>query len=788
MRARSLDSVRSGHRTANRRSRLRVAGWLLLACLPWAQAADARRQTPDSSPPGSPAPLLEPLDIPTAFDGPPPPVPPAVVNRDDSGKATVRAVRLTTPLRIDGRLDEVLYDTVPPVSGFLQVEPRPGEPATDRTDVWITFDDTTVFVSLRCWQDPDRIAANDMRRDAWSGDDYVDIVLDTFYDRRNAVVFTVYASGGRFDGQITDERQLNADWNPVWKLRVGRFENGWTAEAAIPFRSLRYRPGNSQIWGINLQRYTQWKNENSTLVRIPEAFSEMGVMQMSLAATLVGLEAPPASRNLELKPYLVADMVSDRLTVPEISNDTDADLGIDIKYGLSQNLTADFTFNTDFAQVEADQQQVDLTRFSLFFPEKRDFFLENQGTFAFGGAGGGGFGGGFDTPTLFYSRRIGLHRGRAVPIEAGARLTGRTGRYTLGLLNIQSDNEPVSGAVATNFGVMRLKRDILRRSSVGVIYTRRSVALNGDGRNEAYGVDGTFAFFDHLTFNTYWAETSTPGLTDDDASYRLQMDYNGDRYGVRLERLRVGGNFNPGIGFVRRHDMRRSFGQFRFSPRPADSRLVRKYSWSGSMANVENGAGLTETRETEGELEIEFHSGDEFGLTYVRTYEFLPHPFPIASDITLGVGGYDFDYVQAEYQLGQQRRISGEFFLEVGDFYSGRKTSFGWGWGRVNLSSHFLLEPGISFNRVELPEGDFNLELVDLRAIYTMTPRMFVSALFQYDSESRELAANVRLRWEYRPGSELFVVYNEQRDTLASGFPGLNNSALIVKVTRLFQL
>ena len=769
--------------TLRGRARRCATGCLLAACL---LPVPARAQ---DEAPGSPAPLEAPLHLPFAFDGPPPPAPPAVVNRDDAGQATVRAVRLATPLRLDGRLDEVLYDTVPAVSDFVQVEPRPGEPATDRTEVWFTFNETTVFVSVRCWQDPDRIAANDMRRDAFSGDDYVDIALDTFFDGRNAAIFTVYASGGRFDAQVTDERQMNMDWNPVWDLRTGRFEGGWTAEAAIPFRSLRYRPGRAQIWGVNFQRYTLWKNESSTLTPIPAALGEMGIMQMSLAATLVGLEAPPASRNLEIKPYLVGDVVNDRLANPEISNEVNADIGVDIKYGISQNLTADFTWNTDFAQVEADQQQVDLTRFSLFFPEKRDFFLENQGTFSFGGRGGGfGGGGSFDTPALFYSRRIGLHRGRAVPIEGGARLTGRTGRYSLGLLNIQSDDEPLSGALATNFGVVRVKRDILRRSSVGMIYTRRSISPNGAGRNEAYGVDGTFAFFDDLTFNTYWAETSTPGLNDDDASYRLQMDYNGDRYGVRLERLRVGDHFNPGIGFVRRHDMRRSYGEFRFSPRPAESKLVRKYSWTGAVAYIENGDGLLETREAEGEFGIEFHSGDELELKVVRAYEFLPFSFPIASDITLGVGGYDFDYVQAELQLGQQRRLSGQFFIEYGDFYSGRKTSFGWGWGRVVLNPRFSLEPSVSWNEVELPEGNFDVELVDLRAVYTMTPRMFVSALFQYDSESRGLAANVRLRWEYRPGSELFVVYNEQRDTLTQGFPGLDNSALIVKVTRLFQL
>ena len=764
----------------------RAAGCLLIGGLLLAQGADARQEVAAS--PGTPAPSDEPLVLPSAFDGPPPPEPPAVVTRDDSGRTTVRAVRLATPLHIDGQLDELLYTAVPPVSDFLQTEPQPGSPATDKTEVWVTFDDDKVYVSFRCWQDPERIAANDMRRDVYSQDDYVDFILDTFHDRRNAADFTIYPSGGRIDGQITDERQYNRDWNPVWDLAVGRFEGGWTVEAAVPFKSLRYRPGRAQIWGFNVQRYTQWKNEISTLTRLPEALGQMGLFQVSLAATLVGLEAPPASRNLELKPYLVADATSDLVAIPETSNEVAADVGIDVKYGLSQNLTADFTYNTDFAQVEADQQQVDLTRFSLFFPEKRDFFLENQGTFAFGGAQTGVFATSNDTPILFYSRRIGLQGGRAIPIEAGARLTGRTGRYTLGLLDIQADEEPLAGARSTNFGVVRLKRDILRRSNVGLIYTRRSVARDGGGRNDAYGVDGTFAFFQHLTFNTYWAQTRTPGLVGDDTSYRLHMDYNGDRYGVQLERLRVGDHFNPEVGFLRRYDMRRSFGLFRFSPRPAASRLVRKYSWTGSLAYIENGAGRTETRDGAAEFGIEFHSGDRVQLTYGHTYEFLSQPFDIASDVTLPIGGYDFETVRAVVNLGQQRRISGSFVLEYGDFYSGRKTTIGWGFGRVNVSPHFSLEPSVSMNRVELPEGEFTVELVDMRAIYTMTPRMFVSALLQVNSESNGFATNVRLRWEYRPGSELFVVYNEQRDTLTPGFPGLNNRALIVKITRLFRL
>jgi uncharacterized protein DUF5916 len=764
---------------------IRVAAWLVLGGLILSRAGEAGQSAPTESPS---APLAS-LELPFAFDGPPPPVPPAVLTRDDSGRATMRAVHVTVPLRIDGQLDEVLYTSVPPASDFTQIEPQAGLPATEKTEVWVTFDRAHVYVSVRCWaSQPERIIANEMRRDVFIHDDYVDFIFDTFYDRRNAVDFTVNPIGGRMDGQITDERQYSIDWNPVWDVAVGRFDGGWTFEAAIPFKSLRYRPGRAQIWGFQIQRYTQWKNEISTLTRLPAALGHRGTMQVSLAATLVGLEAPPGSKNLEIKPYLVSDVTSDLIATPSISNEVGGDVGIDVKYGLTQNLTADFTYNTDFAQVEADEQQIDLTRFSLFFPEKREFFLENQGTFAFGGAATGLMATTSDTPILFYSRRIGLSGGRAAPIDAGGRLTGRIGHFTLGLLNIQSDDAPLADSRATNFSVVRLKRDILRRSSVGVIYTGRSVGQGGISRNDAYGLDGTFAFFDNLAFNTYWAQTRTPGLSDQDTSYRLQMDYAGDRYGVQLERLMVGDHFNPEVGFLRRDDMRRSFGLFRYSPRPPRSKLVRKYSWTGSLAYIENGTGRLETRDSNGEFGVEFHNGDRFTLGYGRIYEFLPQPFRIAAGVTLPVRGYDFDSVRSAFSFGQQRRVSGNVSLEHGTFYSGHKTTMSVSRGRVNLSPQLSVEPSFSVNWVDLVEGAFTTELVGSRVTYTMTPRMFVSALLQYNSGNNTVAANVRLRWEYRPGSEIFLVFNEQRDTLARDFPGLANRALILKINRLFRL
>jgi hypothetical protein len=760
---------------------------LLLSGLLLGHAGEAGQ---GGQPLSTPAPVSpEPSDLPFAFDGPPPPVPPAVISRDEAGRVTVRAVRLPSALQTDGQLDERLYVDVLPFSDFLQIEPQAGAPATEKTDVWVSFDPDHVYISVRCWESqPERRVANEMRRDIFISDDYVDFAFDTFYDRRNGVDFTINPIGGRVDGQVTNERQFSPDWNPVWDVATGRFQGGWTLEAAIPFKSLRYRPGRAQIWGIQIQRYTQWKNEISTLTRLPAGLGHGGTMQLSLAATLVGLEAPPGSRNLEIKPYVVGDLASDHRATPRISNEPGGDIGLDVKYGVTPNLTGDFTYNTDFAQVEADEQQVDLTRFSLFFPEKRDFFLENQGMFAFGGATTGFMGGGAgDTPILFYSRRIGLHEDRAIPIDVGGRLTGRLGRFSLGVLNIQTDAEPQVGARSTNFSVVRLKRDILRRSSVGLIYTGRSIAQRGSGRNDAYGIDGTFAFFDHLYFNTYWAKTRTSGLSGEDTSYRLQMDYRGDRYGVQLERLTVGDDFNPDVGFLRRDNMQRSFGSFRFSPRPRESKVVRKYSWVGSLAYIENGQGRLETRDGSGEFGIEFHNGDRFNIGYGRVHEFLPQPFPVAAGVTLPVGGYDFASVGGGFTFGPQRRLSGNVSFESGTFYSGHKTTISVSNGRVNFSPQFSIEPNLSVNWVDLLEGAFTTRLVGSRVTYAMTPRMFVSALLQYNSGNDAVGANVRLRWEYQPGSELFLVYNEQRDTFGPSFPTLANRAFIFKINRLFR-
>ena len=736
-----------------------------------------------------------------AATAPPPPIPPEVISRNAAGQVTIRAVRLTEELSIDGVLDESIYRTVLPITDLVQLEPQAGAPATEKTEAWLLFDDTSFYVMVRCWDSAPESewVANEMRRDSFNilNNDTVGFVIDTFYDRRNGIIFNINPIGGRMDGQITNERDYNGDWNPIWNLRTGRFDGGWSFEAEIPFKSLRYRPGQAQLWGFQLSRTIPRLNESDYLTTLDRGLSRGAIFQVSQAATLVGVETPDSTGLFEIKPYVIGDISSDLNASPAVLNQGSGNVGLDIvKYGITQNLTADFTVNTDFAQVEADEQQVNLTRFSLFFPEKREFFLENQGVFGFGGAGARGpFGGSAETPIMFYSRRIGLSDGREVPIVAGGRLTGRAGQYTLGFLNVQTNDEPVSGALSTNFTVARLKRDILRRSAIGAILTSRSVSASQPGSNQAYGVDGTFAFYTNININTFWAKTQTNGLTGDDTSYKGELRYSGDRYGVTAEHLYIGESFSPEIGFVRRPDLRKSFGSLRFSPRPTSIEAIRKFSWEGSYNYITDAAGVVETREALGVFGIEFETSDQFTVTYLNTYDFLKRPFEIAPDVTIPIGGYEFWNAQARMQFGQQRRMGGTLTAEHGSFYGGTKTTFGVGGGfgpaggaRIELTRQFSFEPGVSFNWIDLPQGSFTTQLITTRTTYTLTPTMFVSALIQYNSANNALSSNIRLRWEYQPGSELFVVYNEQRDTLTpERYPELQNRAFIIKFNRLFR-
>jgi hypothetical protein len=717
------------------------------------------------------------------------PVTADVLVRDGAGGLTLRAVEVGDPPTIDGVLDEAVYQRVPAITGFIQQEPDEGEPSTDRTEVWLLFDDRHIYVSARLWQAPGSIVGTEMRRDNQNltRNDNFAVILDTFRDRRNGFLFYASAAGGLFDGLVTDEGQNNREWNTVWNGRTGRFDGGWTVEFAIPFRSLRYATAGDQTWGVNFRRITIGKNELATLAPVPASYGNPGVMRLSLAATLVGLRTPPAGRGLEIKPYALSSLTTDRSVTPATSNDPAGDVGFDLKYSLTRGLTLDVTYNTDFAQAEDDEQQVNLTRFSQFFPERREFFLEGQGLYAFGGARTTGRNlGGQDTPMLFFSRRIGLTGGQPVPIPAGIRLNGRVGSYTVGAVNIQTSSDERVDAADTNFSIFRIRRDILQRSTIGLIATNRSSSVVGDGANQALGVDAMLPLYRQMTVHSYYARTRTPGLVGGDDSYRLQLDYPADRYGLQLEHLTVGGHFNPEIGFVRRQDFRRNFAELRFSPRPRGHAAIRKLTFQSSFDYITNTAGRLETREAKGRFQTDFHSGDSVSTEYTQAFEFLPEPFDIAENVVLPVGGYSFADLSSSLTLGPQRPVSGTLNLDRGGFYNGTRTRVGYT-GRVELGPRATVEPNVSVNWIDLEEGTFVTRLYSARTSMTFTPRMALSALAQYNSSANTIAVNVRYHWEYQPGSDFFIVYNEGLDTSDPGRRELQKRSFTVKLTRLLR-
>lgn len=722
------------------------------------------------------------------------------LSHDAEGRVTVRATRITTPIRVDGTLDEEAYLAVAPITEFLQQEPDNGAPVSERTEAWVMYDDRNVYISCRCHdRQLERIVANDMRRDSPNlrQNDNFAVELDTFHDRRNGYLFYVTPLGALFDGMTTDERQNNSDWNTVWQAKAGRFAGGWVAEIAIPFKSLRYRPGIDQEWGINLRRVIRRRNEWVYITPIEQAWGQTAIFRVSAAATLTGIQVPPAGKNLEIKPYAISRVTTDLLARTPVRNDFSPDAGVDVKYGVTKGLTADLTYNTDFAQVEEDEAQVNLTRFSLFFPEKREFFLEGSGTFNFGtnapnnggapGAPGGGpQQGGGDVPTLFYSRRVGLSDGRPVPVIGGGRLTGKVGQWSVGAIDIVSDDDEEAGAVRTNVSVLRARRDLLRRSSIGGIFTGRSQSTSARGGNYVWGADANFAFFQNLYLGGYLAQSKTDRLDGDDLSYRGQFAYAADRYGLTLEHMAVEDNFNPEVGFMRRENFRKTSGTARFSPRPRRRRLVRKSYYETTFDYFTNTRNVLETRTASAAYRVELQNSDLLSISYADNHESLSVPFQVAEGVRIPVGTYDFGNLVAAYNPGQQHRVSGSASFETGSFYTGDKRTASFR-GRVNLTPQLAVEPNISLNWIDLPQAAFTNKVIGTRTLFTMTPRMFVSALVQYTSATTSLSANVRFRWEYQPGSELFVVYTEGRDTFPSRGVPLETRGLVVKINRLFR-
>ena len=695
----------------------------------------------------------------------------------------VTAVEIESPIEIDGELDEPQWSLATPASDFLQFEPTHGEPSTERTEVRILYDDTNLYLGVYCFDSggKESLIVNDVNRDFFQFDtDSFGFVLDTFDDNRNGFLFNTNPQGAKFDSQVGGNGSIfNREWDAIWHVQARITEAGWQAEIAIPFKSLRFGHKDIDRWGINFQRRIRRKNEDSFWALPPRPFS---MARVSLAGTLEDIRAASTGPNLYLKPYLSAPII--RVEGDDV--DFQPEAGLDLKYGLTSQLTLDVSVNTDFAQVEADNQQINLTRFSLFFPEKREFFLENAPIFQFGRQGGRfrRVAGSFEQVPAdaipFFSRRIGISQGRLVPVLGGARVTGRAGAYTLGMFSMQTDDfeeEP-----STNFSVVRVRRDVLGRSDVGGIFINKHAGA--EHYNRTYGVDGNFNFFGSLDLTSYLLKTETPDVEDKDMAGSVFVAWTDPRIQAEAQHAVIGENFNPEVGFAPRVGFEKSVGRFAWIPRPGES-----IPWIRSFTPLVQLDYLTDddrnllTRTLETKLWVEFQNGSRFSATRKFRFERLIEPFFIRPTQAIPVGDYPFSEYSLTFSSDRSRMLSGEVRLTTGDFFDGERDVYRF---QIVFRKDYRFETQVTWTRndVNLPSGNFSTDLVITRVQYSFSNNLFLKGLIQYNSDMDQVSSNIRFNFIHRPLSDFFLIYNEKRSTSGEVF----ERGLIAKLTYSFSL
>jgi hypothetical protein len=692
------------------------------------------------------------------------------------------AVPAEGEIEIDGRLDEPAWAAAPAVTDFRQQEPDEGQPATFATSVKVLFSEERLYIGARLSDpEPDRIIARILERDLLitqgffsltSDDDAFFVVLDTFDDDRNAFLFATNPNGAETDALLRDEGSLNVSWDAVWQVASTLDEGGWTAEIAIPLGQLRFAKRGPWTWGINFERVIKRRNEVALWTSWTR--DNGGLLKVSQAGSLTGLAGLDQGVNLQVKPYVLgrATHVEDETASDLFDDESGAsgDVGGDLKYGVTPNLTLDATVNTDFAEVEADIRQVNLTRFKLFFPEKREFFLENAGIFDFGIPGFGGP----PSVLLFFSRRIGLEENVEVPIIAGAKLTGKAGPWNLGVLDVVTEESvtPVS-----NFGIARVQRDVGGRSRVGAILTHR--AREGESGSAAAGADTHVQFSQKMSFDGF--VTASDELDAKTSAYRAALDFTADQWGWFLEQAYLGEDFDPAVGFVLRNDINRQFGTFRVTPRPqalglrrVDLRLNGTFISSADWERRDQNWRFSVTPQ--------FDSGDQIEIGVQRDFARLVDPFVLSDDVIFPADDYWNGSVTLALTTSRNRVVSGELSLGDLGFFSGRNRSVA-GTVQVAVNRHLAFEGGWAHNAIESPDGDLTTDLGTLRVNWNLSTRLFTSALIQYDSVADAVEANVRVDFIHSPGSDLFVVLNERRGESGDPFRS-RNRALIVKLTK----
>ena len=602
------------------------------------------------------------------------------------------AMRINEPITIDGILDEAAWDVAPVAADFTQHQPNTGAPAQYRTEVRFLYDEDNLYVgAINFDPDPESATVNDVTEDFnFGSSDVFGLILDSLDDDRSGFLFNVNPRGGRIDAQITNGSQTNRDWDAVWDVQTTRNGDAWLAEYRIPFRSLRFSNAPVQEWGLNMQRHVRRFNESSHWTPLPTRYQNSRV---DMAGRLEGLEGIRQGRNLKIKPFAVAGFSQTRENGNPFgpwSTDEDYDGGVDVKYGLTQSLTLDATYRTDFAQVEVDEQQVNLTRFNLFFPEKREFFLENAGTFNFGTTGGG-FGGGGENVIPFFSRRIGLsQQGTPIPIVGGARVTGQIGTYDVGFLTMKTESTATTRS--NTYTVGRVKQNLLANSWVGGLLTDRNSTLEGD-YNRVYGADAHFQFFNRLEFDTYIMGSSTPERGGKNQARKFAAEWQDNELTIQGEYHSVQPDFNPEVGFVGRANATQYSGEFSWNPIIESSDSLRNLTFGTETEYWESATtGEIETRTQTLNLGLRFQNSASINFSVEDNFERLDSVFRINRNVTIPEGDYGYRGYQVRASTDPTEKITGGGSVDWGEFWDGTRESF---------SGNFTVRPNY---RVNVPD------------------------------------------------------------------------------------
>lgn len=699
------------------------------------------------------------------------------------GRPRVRAERLneTETITLDGRLDEPVWKRAFPATDFKQQDPHFGEPATERTEVRMAFSRSSLYMGVTCFDsEPDKLLGNTMLRDApLPSDDRFMWTFDPYLNGRTGYFFEMNPSGSMGDSLITGAGEGNVGgpggggggggpggggpgggggggfgaaraWDGIWYAKVRKSDIGWSIEIEIPFRTMNFDP-NAPAWGVNFQRTVKRKNEDSLWTGWAR---NQGLRRMSNAGLLEGISDVSQGVGLDIQPYATAayNDGSGRGLPAKFKKDA----GIDFFYNVTPQLRANFTLNTDFAETEVDQRRVNLTRFPLFFPERRAFFLEGSGFLDFSREPG-------NTIMPFFSRTIGLRDGNPQRIDYGTKLTGQVGSNDIGFLHVSTAAS--KNLIGEDFTVLRTKRRFFRQSYAGMIYTRRAERNSVVADRQTIGADfdlATTRFHgnQNLQFSGFYLRNTKTNDIGKTAAYGMRVDYPNDRWNARMSFREMQPGYKPAMGFVERTNVRAYNPILQFSPRPTNSRIVRRFSFESNLEVLTDLNNQLVTRELDLTVfDVNFQSGDFFQVHAVPTFERLEKNFEIDQGVVLPVGNaYNFTRYWAGGSTASRRPVSLNGRYENGTFYSGRRRAFNMGLG-VRPRTGVLLFINNEWNRVELPEGKFSTSLLRLNAGTQFNPWISLINNVQYDSVSRILGWQFRFRWILRPGNDVYFVY-----------------------------